>query len=118
MSGGHWGYENDSTCREIFGWGLDPDYGLNSEVMKKNALLARKFNPLGDKELSELVYDVFCLLHSYDWYTSGDTGEEDYKNDVKFFKEKWLKRSSSDRVKDEIDKTLAETKEELLNMFL
>lgn len=118
MSGGHWNYETDSVCREIFGWGLDPDYGLNSEEVKKNALLARKLNPLEDKELSELVYDVFCLLHSYDWYISGDTGEEDYRNDVKYFKEKWLKRSSTDRVKDEIDKTLAEAKEELLNMFL
>ena len=80
--------------------------------------LRTKLNPLEDKELSELVYDVFCLLHSYDWYISGDTGEEDYRNDVKYFKDKWLKRSSNYRVKDEIDKTLAEAKEELLNMFL
>ena len=118
MSGGHWGYENDSACRELFGWNVDAVYGLNSEEVQKNERVVRKLNPLEDKELSELVYDVFCLLHSYDWYISGDTGEEDYRNDVKCFKEKWLKRSSDYRVKDEIDKALAETKEELLNMFL
>lgn len=118
MSGGHWNYETDSTCREIFGWQLDPDYGLNSEVMKKNALLARKLNPLEDKELSELVYDVFCLLHSYDWYISGDTGEEDYKADVRYFKDKWFKRSANSRVRSEIEKSVTEMKEELLNMLL
>lgn len=118
MSGGHWNYETDSTCREVFGWNIYPDYNLSSEEMKKNALLARKINPLEDKELSELVYDVFCLLHSYDWYVSADTGEEDYRADVKYFKDKWLKRSSTYRVKDEIDKSVLELKEELLNMLL
>lgn len=118
MSGGHWNYETDSTCREIFGWGTDPDYNLSSEKVKKSALLARKLNPLEDKELSELVFDVFCLLHSYDWYISGDTGEEDYKDDVKYFKEKWLKRSASSRIRSEIEKSVVEMKEELLSMLL
>lgn len=118
MSGGHWNYDTDTACREVFGWGIYPDYGLASEEMKKNSLLARKIDPLEDKELSELVYDVFCLLHSYDWYVSGDTGKEDYKADVKYFKDKWFKRSADSRIKDEIDKSVAELKEELLTMLL
>lgn len=118
MSGGHWNYETDTACREVFGWGTYPDYGLASESIKKNSLLARKINPLEDKELSELVYDVFCLLHSYDWYVSGDIGEEDYRNDVKYFKDKWLKRLPDERIKQEIEKNINELKEDLRKEFM
>ena len=117
MSGGHWGYENDSACRELFGWNIDALYGLNSEEVQRNERAARKLNPLEDKELSELVYDVFCLLHSYDWYISGDTGEEDYRDDVKYFKEKWLNRLPDERIKQEIEKTVDELKENLRKEF-
>ena len=110
MSGGTWNYANDNLAGDIFGWGLDVDYGLNREEHKISAMRARKADPLEDKELSELVFDVFCLLHSYDWYNSADTGEDTYRSDIKAFKDKWLKRSGLQRIKDEIEKTLAETR--------
>lgn len=118
MSGGHWNYENDSTCRDIFGWNIDVIYGLNSEEVQKNERAVRRLNPLEDKEISELVYDVFCLLHSYDWYISGDTGEEDYRADVTYFKNKWLKRLPEERVKQEIEKTVSELRENLVKELL
>lgn len=110
MSGGTWNYTNDTLAGDIFGWGLNVDYGLNREEHKISAMQARKADPLEDKELSELVFDVFCLLHSYDWYNSADTGEDTYRSDVKAFKNKWLKRSGQQRIKDEIKKALAETR--------
>ena len=58
---------------------------------------------MGDRIISELVFDVFCLLHSFDWYKSGDTEEEDYLEDVKFFKKKWLKPMSEARVRAIVD---------------
>lgn len=110
MSGGTWNYANDTLAGDIFGWGMNVDYGLNREEHRISAMRARIADPLEDKELSELVFDVFCLLHSYDWYTCADTGEDTYRADVKAFKDKWLKRSGQQRIKDEIEKALAETR--------
>ena len=113
MSGGHWDYQTDRACNEVFGWRTDAVYGIGSEKHSAGVKWARKINPLEDKQLSELVYDVFCLLHSYDWYTSGDTCEETYLKDVEYFKNKWLKETPEMLVKREINQTLAEAKEEL-----
>ena len=110
MSGGHWMYQNDTVAQEIFGWNMSPDYG---ERGFKQAALARKSNPLEDKQLSELAWDLFCILHSYDWYASGDTGEETYREDVERFKRKWLRRSDGELARREIDVALEETRMEL-----
>lgn len=87
MSGGHFDYKNDDACREIFGWGLDPNYGERGRVQ---ASAAARMNPLEDRLISELVWDVFCLLHSFDWYKCGDNCEEKYLADVEAFKKKWF----------------------------
>lgn len=114
MSGGHWNYDNDSAARAIFGWNMDVDYGEEGFAQSK---YARRNNPLGDKMISELVWDVFCLLHSYDWYMSGDTCEETYLEDLKRFKKKWLGVPLEELVCREIDKALAEAKEDLTKTF-
>lgn len=79
MSGGHFDYLNDRTASEIFGWNLYPDYG---QAGFQQARAARRMNPLEDKQLSELCWDMFCLLHSYDWYASGDTDRDGYLEDI------------------------------------
>ena len=109
MSGGHWDYKNDELYHEIFGWEFD----FHSKTYERRVMMARNKNPLEDKELSELVMDVFSLLHSYDWYASGDTDQPSYMNDVMRFKKKWLECSFDDRVKREIQKTLREGEAEL-----
>lgn len=96
MSGGYFSYLNDTAAREIFGWELEITYGL--ENLRRDAKQAAKDNPLEDREISELVYDVFCLLHSYDWYKACDTDYETYQKDVEFFKNKWLKATTSERI--------------------
>ena len=110
MSGGHWNYQNDTLAHDIFGWNFSPDYG---ERGFKQAPLARRENPLEDKLLSELAWDLFCVLHSYDWYASGDTCEETYREDVLRFKKKWLKRGEAEFTRREIDVALEETRMEL-----
>jgi hypothetical protein len=114
VSGGHWAYENDRLAHEIFSWNMDPNYG---ERGFSQAKFARKLNPLGDKMVSELVWDVFCLLHSYDWCASGDCREETYLEDLKRFKTKWLGVPLEEMVLREIEKALAEAKEDLLKIF-
>lgn len=96
MSGGYFNYSNDNVAREIFGYGITVNYGL--EKLKDDSIQAAKDNPLEDHEISELVYDVFCLLHSYDWYKEGDTSYETYQKDVAFFKNKWLRSDPSERM--------------------
>ena len=107
MSGGKWDYINDRVANELFGYYLDVDYGLADDDVSYSRKLARKINPLEDKLLSELVFDVLCLLHSYDWYASGDN-----------CKRKWLKGVSKDLVTTIVEEEFARTKEELLESLV
>lgn len=121
MSGGRWNYNQCNLGYEMFP-GCDVCYGIGSDERNKyrnysgNVKLARKLNPMEDKQISELVFDVLCLIYSADWYKSGDTCEDIYREDVKFFKEKWLK-VNPDTLKDEIRKSIQELKEELYVTF-
>ena len=93
MSGGAFDYQQRNLAYELFGWRLTVDYGEDGHAQSKEA---RKVNPMNDRELSELVWDVLCLIHSLDWCKSGDTGDGDYASDVKWFKDKWLPRTQED----------------------
>lgn len=112
MSGGHWDYKNDWLCENIFG--VYPDYGKAGFDQSK---YARKRDPFEDIELSELIYDVFCLMHSADWYFSADTGEETYRKDVAYFKNKWLARTPKQRLEQEIESALDMARENLNTVF-
>lgn len=114
MSGGHFDYSNDHLCHDIFGWEVSADYG---EAGFKQSKIARRLDPLDDILLSELVFDVFCVLHSYDWWQSGDTGEATYRKDVQRFKDKWLKQLPEERIKEIIDDELNVTRGRLYNAF-
>lgn len=48
-------------------------------------------NELEDDQLNELLLDFCKVLHDLEWYRSDDISQEDYKQTVKQFKEKWLK---------------------------
>ena len=114
MSGGHFNYANDTLCREIYGWKVDPDYG--DEGFEQSPI-ARKINPFNDLVISELIFDVFCLLHSFDWCESGDTCEETYRKDVKHFKEKWLKQIPELKIKEIVDGEISRMRDELYQAF-
>ena len=83
MSGGCWNYSNDSFACEVLGYHVDVAYGLDSVRHEKNYKQVIRDKPLGDHEISALVYDVLCLLHSYDWAQSGDTDMADYQRDYR-----------------------------------
>lgn len=117
MSGGRFNYEDTVLGNTIFGYKVTPDYGMNSERVMKDSMLARKLNTFQDAEISELIFDVFCLLKSFDYSESGDISEEDYASDVRFFKDKWLGKNEKERVKSEIDKSVAQLKQDLYKEF-
>ena len=62
-----------------------------------------------DAEINELYSDLFCsgefavrdyggLYQSLDFYLCDDTDEEDYRDAVKRFKDKWFKKTPEERV--------------------
>lgn len=108
MSGGYFNYSNDYLANDIY-WHT-PNYGEKGFSLSVDA---RRKNPFEDKQISELIWDVFCLMHSFDWYRSGDTGQEDYMEDVQYFKNKWLGKTRKEITKREIDLSIHELKEEL-----
>ncbi len=118
MSGGHFNYTNDSAARDVFGWSVEVNYGLGDERYEENRKEARAVNPLDDRQISELVFDVFCLLHSYDWAICGDTCMEDYKKDLDYFKCKWFGVSNADLAKREIDQSVEALRKELERTLL
>lgn len=89
---------------------------------KEDVKTARAVNPMQDRELSELMYDVSCLLHSLEWWQSGDISDDTYFEDVKKFKKKWFCRKSKQSIEeygkdilnylDDIKKTVQEEKHE------
>ena len=117
MSGGCWNYMNDSAASEILGYHINVGYGLDSDKHEKNSKQVIRDNPLGDPEISALVYDVFCLLHSYDWAESGDTDMDAYQKDVEIFKSQWFKKARKDRIKEMIDISTEKLKEDLYKAF-
>ena len=63
-----------------------------------------------------MIWDVFDLIHAYDWYASGDTGEEKYLKAKADFKKKWLKHDES-RVQMVIDDAIDEVRQELYKTY-
>ena len=109
MSGGRFDYKTDSLRNELFGWDISTHYGIGeSELYTEFIAQARRINPMRDRLLSELVYDVFCLLNSLDYWLSGDVSETQYREDVSRFKKKWLKVSPKELVTREIENTAIE----------
>lgn len=95
MSGGRWNYKDSSLKDDIFGYAEKPT------------------NVFEDREISDLVWDVFDLLHDFDWYQSGDTGEDTWLKAKNAFKKKWFETSRRDRLKKIIDETAEEFREEI-----
>lgn len=100
MSGGHFDYIQSRAADELYGWDIAINYGDRGFA---NSKLAAKRNPFEDMEMSEIFFDALCVLHSLDWYLSGDNGKSQYENDLKYFKDKWLGKTEKERVKHIID---------------
>lgn len=96
MSGGSLNYLASTMVESLFDYRVDRDYGKICD--KDNAIIARKLNPMHDRELSELMADVICLLHGLEWLDSCDIGKETYKKCVNKFKAKWFTRKENDRL--------------------
>jgi hypothetical protein len=70
-----------------------------------------------DKELDDLMKDIAELAHDLEWFEDADYSYDIYKATVDKFKNKWFGKSRSERLKDYIDSSIDELKEELYNMI-
>lgn len=99
MSGGKF-YGADTTTRDIiFQYSNEP------------------INVFEDREISELVWDVFDLIRSLDYYECGDTSEETYLNDKAAFKKKWLGKSKGSVARKIVDGSIEDLRQELYEAF-
>lgn len=109
MSGGRFDYKDEYAMSEIFGC----DGFLYGEYSKDYKIP----NVFEDREISELIFDVFMLIHDYDWYASADTCKDDYLKSKAEFKKKWLGNKRGIVVKRIIDKAIEEAKQELYETY-
>lgn len=70
-----------------------------------------------DPELDELIKDLVEIFHDLEWWQSADISEEDYRETVDNFKNKWLRGQPTKRLKSTIDRVLEEKKQELYKMI-
>ena len=117
MSGGHWDYANDTLASEVLGYNYYVNYGLDSEQHNEFFKKAVREHPLEDPEISALVFDVFCLLHSYDWAVSADTSMDVYREDVAIFKKRWFKTARKEQIRSIVDTCVNGLKDDLYKAF-
>lgn len=100
MSGGSHNYIANEINKALFEDRFENriDNHYKNVCDEKIARIARNFNPMHDRELSELMADVMCLLHGLERFDSCDIGEETYKECVSKFKAKWMHRTENDRL--------------------
>ena len=113
MSGGYFCGHANRLAEDLFAFNY-PHYGQKGF---SGAALARQQNPLEDKTISELTWDLLCVLHAFDYYKSGDIGEDAYREDVERFKAKWCKPYSKKRAKEIVDAEVAALRTELYRDF-
>ena len=95
MSGGSHNYIsyeiNSALFKDRFENRIDNHYeNVCDERIER---ISRNLNPMHDRDLSELMADVMCLLYALKWFDSCDIGEETYKECVNKFKAKWFTRT-------------------------
>ena len=98
MSGGYFDYRDATAMSEIFGYTDEPR------------------NVFEDREISELVWDMFNLIHDFDWYKSGDANKVDYLNAKAEFKKKWLNNRGV-RVRHIVDEAIENVRKELYETY-
>lgn len=87
---------------EIYGW----DYTTNPIR-----------NPLEDREISMLTYDLLNLIRVFEEYKEGDWEEHRYTDAKAEFKKKWFTGQRRDRTRKIIDEALEECREELYKTY-
>ena len=100
MSGGYFDYKDSELLNSIFNYESKP------------------YNALEDAEFSLLVWDVLQVIHTFDYYKSGDCGEERYLKAKDAFKKTWFGRGARKKIQKQIiDQKIEDLKQELYKTY-
>lgn len=120
MSGGHFDYIEDKAVNAMFGYDVYiPRYfdGEYAKEYKKNLAAAIRMDPMEDADVSALLFDMLYLIHSCDFYKSGDTGPDDYRKDLDRFRAKWFGTSRDERLLEYVDIIVGEARDRCRRMI-
>lgn len=70
-----------------------------------------------DAEMNDLIKDLCDVLHDLEWWESGDSTEDAYRETVKAFKKKWFKEDRQQRLKGYIDEQLNTMRSQLYSLI-
>lgn len=93
-------------------------YGSDTTV--KNILFRWSDEPINvfeDEVISELVWDVFDLIQSLDYYKSCDMSKDAYLKDKAAFKKKWLGKSKGSVARKTVNGSIENLRQELYETF-
>lgn len=99
MSGGYFNYLDERLKDEIFSYS------------------DKSFNAFEDLEISELVWDILELIHTFDRYKCCDTSRETYLKAKTEFKKKWFGTKRGLRIRQIVDESIEELRHELYETF-
>ncbi len=70
-----------------------------------------------DAEMNDLIKDLCEVLHDLEWWQSGDTSEETYRETLARFKAKWFKGNRQERLKGYIDEQIGIVRSQLYSLI-
>ena len=70
-----------------------------------------------DAEMNDLIKDLCDLLYTLEWWQSGDTSEDRYREKLSRFKAKWFKGDRKKRLKGYIDEQIGIVRSELYSLI-
>ena len=74
-------------------------------------------NRMYDAEMNDLIKDLCGVLHDLEWWQSGDTSEEKYRETLSAFKKKWFKGNRKQRLKGYIDEQISIVRSQLYSLI-
>lgn len=70
-----------------------------------------------DAEMNDLIEDLCEVLHDLEWWQSGDSSEDRYRNTLMKFKAKWFKGDRQERLKGYIDEQIGIVRSQLYSLI-
>lgn len=70
-----------------------------------------------DAEMNDLVKDLSKVLHDLEWWQSGDSSEDQYRETLAKFKAKWFKGDRQERLKGYIDEQIGIVRSQLYSLI-
>lgn len=121
MSGGHFDYIENTAANSLFNYCVSiPRYvdgGEYAKDYKDNLTAAIRIDPMEDADISALLFDMLYLIHSCDFYKSGDTGPDQYREDLNWFRKKWFKTSRDERLREYVDVILGDARDKCYRLI-